>query len=69
MHFLGWVPRTGGKIRHFHERYRTLNGVYLLDGDVSQLIFWLEVLYEDKKECLCFGDVYIYICEVIMHHI
>lgn len=59
MHFLGWVPRTEGKIRHFHERYRTLNGVYLLDGDVSQLIFWLEELYEDKKECLYFGDVYI----------
>lgn len=40
-----------------------------MDGDVSQLIFWLEELYEDKKECLYFGDVYIYMCEVIMHHI
>lgn len=67
MHCLGWVPRKERKIRHFRERYRTLNGVYLLVSDVSQLIFWLEGLYEDEKECLCFGDVYI--CEVIMHHI
>lgn len=67
MHCLGWVPRKEGKIRHFRECYRTLNGVYLLDDDVSQLIFCLAGLYEDKKECLCFGDVYI--CEVIMHHI
>lgn len=67
MHFLGWVPRTERKIRHFCEHYRTLNGVYLLDGDVSRLMFWLQGFYEDKKECLCFGDVYIR--EAIMLHI